>query len=52
MQANAKGIKNFDECHSILLHILIVIGSRIANAPILFINEDKNAAINKSDIKN
>ena len=52
IQANAKGIKNIEACHSIFWHIFRVIGNKIANAPILFINEERIAAINKRQTKN
>ena len=52
IQAKDNGIKNLAGCHSNLWQILSVIGSKIANAPILFIKDDKKAAINNKDIKN
>ena len=52
IQANAKGIKNFEGCQSILWHMFKVIGNTIASAPILFIKDDKAAAIKRRLIKN
>ena len=52
MQANAKGIKNFEGCQSIFWHIFKVIGNKIASAPMLFIKDDKTAAIKSRLIKN
>lgn len=52
MHANAKGIRNLDGCQSIFWHTLRVMGNKIAKAPILFIKEERNAAINNNEIKN
>ena len=52
IHAKASGIKNFEECQFIFWHIFNVIGNSIANAPILFINEDRIAAIKRRAIKN
>ena len=45
MHANASGIKNLEGCQFIFWQIFNVIGSNIANAPMLLINDDKTAAI-------
>ena len=52
IHAKANGIKNFEGCHSIFWHILSVMGSKMARAPILFIKDERIAAINSKHIKN
>ena len=45
MEANANGIKNLDGFHSFFCAMPIVIGNNIAIAPILFMNEERKAAV-------
>ena len=45
MLAKASGIRNFDGFQSIFWHTESVIGSNKAIAPMLFIKDDKKAAI-------
>ena len=52
MHAKDSGIRNLAGCHSRRWQIFKVIGRRIAKAPILFINDDKNAAIKRSETRN
>ena len=52
IHAKAKGIRNLEGCQFIFWHILKVIGKRIAKAPILFINDERIAAIKSREIKN
>ena len=52
IHAKANGIKNLDECQPIFWQIFNVIGKSIASAPMLFIKEDKIAAIKSKDTKN
>ena len=45
IEANARGIKNFDGDQDIFWHIPKVTGKSIAIAPILFMNEESTTAI-------
>ena len=51
IHAKANGIKNFEGCHSIFWHILSVMGSKMARAPILFIKDERIAAIKANILK-
>ena len=46
IDAKARGIRNFEGFHSIFCAIPMVIGKSIAIAPMLFIKEERSAAIN------
>ena len=52
IHAKANGIRNLEGCQSIFWQTFSVIGKSMANAPMLFINDDKNAAIKSKKIKN